>query len=129
MPFPPTHGGKVDMWNRLVALAARGVQLQVLYWTLPGEETEANRAKVGERATAVISLRRKRALLHGLPRKYPPRMLSCALSGRIYDQVRASVRSFAPHAIILDGWPGFLTALRLAHDTRQPLVYRSHNDE
>ncbi|WP_279117562.1 hypothetical protein [Acidithiobacillus thiooxidans] len=44
-PFPPNHGGRVDMWRRLIAMEKRGVEIQLISWDY-GELTADRAASI-----------------------------------------------------------------------------------
>src|SRR5689334_800909 len=116
------------MWSRLTALKDAGVEVQLVVWTDTGE-IAGHEASLREGVSQLVVMRRalKRALLwRGT---YPPRMLTFQASGAVAEKLLFDVRRFAPQAVLLDAWPAYLTAKRLADRVGVPLLYRSHNIE
>lgn len=33
IPYPPVHGGRVDLWRRIKFLASQKVQIQLICWS------------------------------------------------------------------------------------------------
>ena len=117
------------MWTRLEGLAARGVTLQVVYWLPEGMGEDDAASEIGALPSDVVVLIRKRRLWQAFHPLYPPRVLACAGIGRRTGDLARKVRTFAPNAILLDGWVAFLSARRLCADLDLPLIYRSQNHE
>ena len=131
-PFPPSHGGRADMWRRLVAMKKRGVEIQLISWDY-GDLTE-------DRATAIknvvadhyyiplertISFRAQHLL--GLLRY--PWFASIRWPKPLLPSITQSVKNFRPDFIFLDGWHGALLAFHLRDTLTLPFYYRSHNIE
>lgn len=136
-PYPPTHGGRADMWRRIRALRAQGHSLMVVAWTYQGrgqvvrpEDTARLEAEC-ERAivlpidqTPAGFARRIPHLLH-----WPSHAAARVLSPAAYRRVRAAAAGFAPDAVLLDGYQGAWLARRLQGVLDKPLLYRAHNRE
>jgi glycosyltransferase involved in cell wall biosynthesis len=127
VPYPPTHGGRVETWNRIVGWTRLGISLQVVYWVPMPEDGAGARQAMGRLGISVIELTRRHHLRQLFDLRYPPIMFS--LQFERYATVRERVRDFRPDWVLLDGWPGFFLARRLTGDLDRPLVYRSQNAE
>lgn len=137
LPYPPTHGGTVDMWRRLCALKAAGVHLRVVCWhnaDASGPPPADYIAKVREIADEVtvfqfqrgVSARLRRlAQLTALPWGVSGRSIDAAAFQTLVDQELAA----GTEAIWLDGLYGGDLALRLAKSLQVALFFRSHNVE
>lgn len=134
-PYPPTHGGKVDVWRRICALKAQGARVCLIAWASPQvmsdtASIEAARAVVDE----LILLPYHEGILHKfqqlrrslfLPRSVSNRSLTPGRFGSVLLQVRA----FAPDIVFLDSVYGYLLAEKLEKSLNIKLYYRSHNIE
>lgn len=129
IPYPPHHGGRIDMWNRLVAMKKYGVTLQLVLWYLPSEKISSEQLGILKTvAEEIIQIPRSHSLLDYLQSEYPPRMYSFFPLKRMNEDINRIV-SFAPDWIWLDGWHGYLLAKHLKEKYHFPFVYRSHNVE
>lgn len=133
IPYPPTHGGRVDMWRRMQAFARAGVKLQLIYWSEQPPEP-VTLAEISRVAVAQLRLSFKQdwfarlrtaAALMSTPAPVGTRRLDAAECA----QVTAAVREFGPDALWLDQLYGAGLALDLAQRLRLPLLTRSHNIE
>ena len=131
-PFPPNHGGRVDMWRRIVAMKQRGVEMQIISWDYG--------ALAPDRAAAIskvamdhqyISLKRTITFRakHMLDLLRYPWFAGIRYPGRRLTTITQSVKDFGPDILFLDGWHGALLAFHLCNALKLPLYYRSHNIE
>lgn len=133
IPYPPIHGGRVDMWRRLRAFRNSGVRVQLMCWSdLPPDKPA--RQALGGMCEAWLVFKLKQswpARLRTLARilKAPSPVGSRELSAREHSDAWSAVRSFAPDAIWLDGLYGGELAMDLVQAFRAPLLTRSHNVE
>lgn len=133
IPYPPIHGGRLDVWRRMTAMARMGVDIQLIGWrkTPLGADEEA-------------TLRRYARDVHVLPflqglvgsavralalARCPLEVTSRLQLGRRWQRLKAQVQAFGPDLIIADQLHSGAIALRLQEDLQLPLVYRSHNIE
>ena len=131
-PFPPSHGGRADMWRRLVAMKKRGVEIQLISWDY-GDLTEDRATAINNVVTdhyyipleRTITFRAKH--MFGLLRY--PWFASIRWPGSRLPSITQSVKFFRPDFIFLDGWHGALLAFHLRDTLILPLYYRSHNIE
>lgn len=131
-PFPPTHGGKVDMWRRLLALKRAGNHLQIISWDYGA--LDAGRAKVMDHVAddhLYIPLKRTLAFrAQHLLRFFRHPWFACIRwPGSELGNIARAVKEFAPDIIFLDGWHGALVAFYLQDKLGLPLYYRSQNIE
>lgn len=130
VPYPPTHGGRVDMWNRIIALKKLERKIQVFYWCksneVPGHESVQAMRRVCDDVFEIKRSYRPRDFLH---LRYPPRLLSFMPGDEAVGEAIVRSKAFGTEMLLLDGWHGFLLARRLAEQNLQKVVYRSHNIE
>jgi polysaccharide biosynthesis protein PslH len=130
IPYPPTHGGRVDMWRRIQAFLDCGINIQICCWAYPEDKAEIKDERLSD--CLVIPLGRSFPFrLSKLPYilRYPYAMAIRSVNGDQFKSILTRVRRFNPDAVWLDGLSGFLLAEALATDLHKPLVYRSHNIE
>ena len=128
-PYPPIHGGKADVWSRLVGLRRLGVQIQLVCWHEGHPPTPADLGVVHEIAHELIRLTPRSRWLALSELRYPPRVRRFVPAEREYQEVRAKIQDFKPRILMLDGWPAYLTAARLSAELSIPFTYRSQNVE
>jgi hypothetical protein len=134
-PYPPTHGGKVDVWRRICALKEQGAKICLIAWAdshvmQDTASTDTVRTVVDELVLLPYhdGLRHKfqqlcRSLF--LPRSVSNR----SLTPERFRSVLLMVKKFAPDIIFLDSVYGYLLAEKLTKSLVVPLYYRSHNIE
>lgn len=133
IPYPPVHGGRLDVWRRMTAMARMGVDIQLIGW---------RKTPLGADEEAIV--RRHACDVHVLPflggvwgsavravalARFPLEVTSRLQFGRQWDRLKDQVRAFGPDLIIADQLHSGAIALRLQEDLQLPLVYRSHNVE
>jgi len=132
-PYPPNHGGAVDMWRRIEAFYDAGVELDLLCWTsesLSIAQQEAFAARFGVVNALVIG----RTLHYRLPRvlqlyRYPLAIALRSLSRSASRDLVYRIGLRKPDAVWLDGIGGGRIAERIADSLNVPLIMRSHNIE
>jgi len=129
LPYPPVHGGKADVWTRLVGLRRLGVKIQLVCWHEGRAPTPADFEAVRETTAELIRLTPRPRWLAVSERRYPPRVRRFVPRERVFQEVRAKIQNFKPHLLMLDGWPAYLTAARLSAELAVPFTYRSQNIE
>ncbi len=133
--WPPTHGGRVDRWNRWKLMKALGWRLLFVGWTQDdSHEAPAHREAMAQlfdqcfffanRRSAGSLLRR----LAMLPWHSPHMSARFVPSGQRHGLVEA-LRGRRPDAVMMDGLYGADLGMALARDLGVPLFYRSHNIE
>jgi hypothetical protein len=132
LPYPVNHGGRLDVWRRIQALASQGVQIHLVCWrnaamgeSLPPADSPLLAAVQG---ITVLEEKGKFAhphLLLNLP-GYARRRL---LSGADWQRLQSDVGAFAPDVVLLEGLFALSAAQRLAQHVGRKLIYRSHNIE
>lgn len=136
-PFPPSHGGRVDVWRRLCAMREAGIRTQLVCWSneasgaTPAASAMARVTRVVD-AVHLYSFRRGPAsrLMHlGRLARLPWSVAGRDISARQWRRLLAAQRAFGAQAVWLDALYGGEVARRLAHELNVPLFYRSHNVE
>lgn len=129
-PYPAVHGGVIDTWNRIRALAQKGVGLQVLHWTDGADPLRPEAREIArEMGIQVVSLPRRRGAWRALLPHLPPWMTAHTIAASDFGRVVNEVKAFDPAWILCDSWIPYLSAKSLAMAVGLPLVYRSHNVE
>lgn len=134
IPYPPIHGGRIDMWRRIKAFAAQGVELQIIAWWFGTQPTAVEIAEIQKYAQKVdlIQIERTwqaRISRIGDLRRYPLEVTARMIKGQNLDSLKAEVVAFAPDLIFLDGIHGGVIADTLHKCLNVPIVTRSHNIE
>ncbi len=128
VPYPPVHGGRLDMWNRIVALSRQGVRIRLVTWT-DGEVTEEHLKRMREYVEHVSVHQRNLSPWIALHPYYPTTIISRSLPREAYEAELRDAKAASPDLVFLDGLFGTILARSLARDLNIPLVYRSHNVE
>ncbi len=136
-PYPPTHGGRVDTWQRILALKELNVEIFLVSWLLeelsPMDLMNSNIA-VEQKVVRNIFYRVKRNFFNWAKRvynlsRYPSLIAARVLTKEEYSSLLKEVRVFNPDAIILDGLFGAETGLTLSTQLAKPVFIRQHNIE
>jgi hypothetical protein len=133
LPYPPIHGGKVDIWRRLLALKQAGASIYLITWInqFAGEQIDETTINALNSVASHVSI-------HPLRRvsEQPLALLRWPAFANIRAIPVASrsgelnkLKEFAPQAVFVDGLHGGLTGIGLADALATPLFYRSHNIE
>ena len=127
-PYPPDHGGKVDVWDRLRGLSRLGVHLQLVYWSEKPPSKHALDAASGV-VEDMVGLHPSSRWRAAFELRFPPRVRRFGGSGVAWQRLEARASAFAPDVVLLETWPACLGARRLATYLQVPLIYRSQNIE
>ncbi|NJR68251.1 MAG: hypothetical protein HC771_05940 [Synechococcales cyanobacterium CRU_2_2] len=134
IPYPPIHGGRVDIWRRIEAFEQLGVEVQLICW-IP-EEPKAEDLAVIYRSvknlqllqytgrTPLSKLRRCCELL-----RYPFGITSRLIYGLALQRLLGEVKQFQPDLIWIDGIHASVLARTISECLEIPFVVRSHNIE
>lgn len=132
LPHPVNHGGRLDVWRRLQALAAQGVQIHLVCWRNPAlnEQDPAVDSPLRTVLTGMTVLEEKgkfanSRLTFSLPGYARRRLLTRA----DWLRVQRDMTAFSPQALLLEGPFAFPAAQQIAKLTGLRLTYRSHNIE
>jgi hypothetical protein len=135
-PFPVNHGGRVDTYRRLRALADRGVPMCLVGWA-----EWAGQGRPGPYATELDALstdwhvlpyaRSAGQRLRQLRRVFdrPALVLTRELDAQRYGTLAAAARAFRPDVVFVDAVFAADLGRRLAIELGVPWVLRSHNRE
>jgi len=129
VPYPPNHGGKLDLWNLLRGLHGEGVTIQLVCWFERDRIAPEVRRELDRVAAEIVEVPSRDGWWRVLYAKYPPRMLKFKPSRREYAALKNSIEAFGPDWLLLDYWWAYLPARALATELGLPLIYRSHNVE
>lgn len=133
MPYPPNHGGRVDIWRRIQAISQLGVEIQLITWvhqSPTSEELTAINQYVKE-AHFIVYQKNTSAIVRKLIDlcSYPLEVTSRIVRGKELENLISQVSNFYPDAIFIDGIHGGELAISLNQKINLPLVTRSHNIE
>jgi len=132
-PYPPNHGGKLDMWNSALMLREEDIELQILSWhdtDLNEEHTKKINSVASNHYVMKLSRKPLFRITH-LPLLLFYPWFSCIrwpMDGSL-KEVTKSVSQFSPDALLLHGWHGALLAFFLNKKLGIPILYRAHNVE
>ncbi|MCP5277279.1 MAG: glycosyltransferase [Thiobacillus sp.] len=136
IPLPANSGGRVDVWRRLQALKAGGVELALLCWYDVGRSQPPSADLLGELGNVCAQVK-----VQPIRRSFSEvfsrllnlwRMPSHAAARWVTTDHAALIswaQAFKPNAILLDGLYGGAVALWLSKRLQVPLLFRSHNIE
>jgi glycosyltransferase involved in cell wall biosynthesis len=127
VPYPPLNGGKVDRWNRIVALSRQGASVHLTAWEELDDSYEPDTLYACCESLTVH--RRNRAPFLALHPKYPTGTASRILSSAEYEAELHRAERISPDVVFLDALKGGVLAMSLAQRLDIPLVYRAHNVE
>jgi len=135
-PFPPTHGGKVDMWRRIKSFADHGVRVILITWCTSAEEesTYREQSEMKRYLPAVHLIHYRSDLQSRMKRwtrlwKYPPLIGRFVPSSEEARQAAQSVKTFGVDAVWLESVYPSPLALHLVRTLAKPLFCRLHNIE
>lgn len=136
-PYPPTHGGRADIWRRICALHEQGVDVQLLTWisetngkSPSADDIEKVKSKVSSMALLRLPSTPTDRTLHILRSPFFPIPISQRIPSRkVMTETVGTVASFDPDIILCDGLFGAGMAGALSIHTGRPLAARSHNVE
>jgi hypothetical protein len=134
-PYPPSHGGRADVWRRLLAMRELGHSIFLVSWLHAAFGTTAEQVETAGRLCAGMRLfridkspRSIARILRFLPSLPLYAAIRTMTKGR-YAGLLAEARAYDPDFILLDGIQGAWAARRIAADLAKPLIYRAHNVE
>jgi len=133
IPYPPIHGGRVDVWRRLKMLAELGTEIQLICWSAETPDSESldviNRYvkdfyPILYRRSVGAYVRRAIDLF-----SYPLEVTSRIVRGEEWTRILESVRRFQPDVIFCDHIHSGVVASRLSDTLDIPMIVRSHDIE
>ena len=137
MPYPPNHGGRVDIWRRIKGMHKAGVRLQFIAWQGSNPENRAKREDIEELGKYVdevhlINIDRSwlgRALRLPYLLRYPSLAATMTAASRQKRDLSDLVRLYGPSAVWLESIYGAALAQKITDKHKIPLYVRSHNIE
>ncbi|MEB3279101.1 MAG: glycosyltransferase [Lyngbya sp.] len=133
IPYPPIHGGRVDVWRRVKMLAEQGTEIQLVCWSR--ETPNPENLKVIHRYVKdfypIIYHQGLDASIHRVfdLLSYPLEVTSRIVRGEKWKALLDSVRCFQPDVILCDQIHSGWVASRLSKALEIPMIVRSHNIE
>ncbi|WP_425992864.1 glycosyltransferase [Brevundimonas sp. TWP2-3-2] len=134
-PWPSTHGGRVDTWNRCDGLSREGWSVGLICWSDEPRDAAAKAAKNFSRVfdwVRVLEEPRGPAGLAGrlLRLTHQPSITTALhLAKRKLDGIISEAREFGPQLIVADTVYTATFARKIADALAVPLLIRSHNVE
>lgn len=127
-PYPPNHGGRVDMWNRILALKRMDIPVFLIAWS---------KEEIKEEALKIISQYVDDYLIFSLNTSplivldpiNPSFVVARKIEVSLYKNLLDKVQVFQPTYVLLDGIAGGILAEKISEYFCIPLSYRSHNVE
>jgi len=132
LPYPINHGGRLDVWRRLEALATEGVKIHLVAWKnehLGEVEPERDSPFWAVINSLTLFPEKKQLAFAGKLFCLPTYARSRLLNEREWRRVCADAQAFRPRAILLEGPFGYPVAKGLSKHLGIKYMYRSHNVE
>ncbi|TAD80710.1 MAG: glycosyltransferase [Oscillatoriales cyanobacterium] len=133
IPYPANHGGRIDIWRRIKALRALGVEVQLIFWSRQPPDA-ATVAMIQAQVTEFHRLRYPQGKRENLRRLwdlcvYPLEVTSRIVRGPQWQQLYRTVAAFQPDVVMADHVHCGVVAEALSQALSVPMIVRSHNIE
>jgi len=134
IPYPPIHGGRVDIWRRIEAFKQLGVETQLICWAAEAPQAD----DLAQLQDAVCDLQLLDFTGKSVPSflrrgvdllQNPLGITSRRVPSQKFSQLTADVKRFEPDLLLIDGIHAADLAQRLSAELETPYVMRSHNIE
>lgn len=130
IPFPPIHGGRLDVWNRVLSLAQLGHKLLLIIGVNDingiSDSVKENLFKYFE---DFIFYQKRRKVTNYLQLKYPPYSVAYHINDSDKEDFVKKISSFNPDFIWMESWGMYLMVKELNKYLKKKIIYRSHNVE
>lgn len=132
-PYPPNHGGRVDIYNRIRAFKNNGHKVFLITWqgikkgSIPTDDEIKILEQSLDKLIVLDILRNWIRILSLL--KYPSLVGARMISKNKYGEILLECRKFSPDFVFVDGIYGALIGQKLKKDLCIPLAVRLHNIE
>lgn len=130
IPFPPIHGGRIDVWNRIVTLANEGNEIFLVTWV--NDSTQINDDlinKINKYCSESVFYVKKRKILNYFQFSVPPFCLSYSLDSLQMNDLFEKIFAFNPQIVLMESWGTYLIVKEISKKLKKKIVYRSHNIE
>ncbi|WP_323506363.1 glycosyltransferase [Glaciimonas sp. Gout2] len=136
-PYPANHGGRVDVWRRLCALKAAGVEIFLVFWSGDRRDEMPTEWALGAMREQVSGLNFyviERSIFQRIIRllrlfRWPSHVASRVLAAKDRAELLTLIQAFKPDAVWLESIYGGILASEVADAEDIPMVCRSHNIE
>ncbi len=136
-PVPANHGGRIDVYRRLLALREAGVEVTLIYWqdvAAHGPLQPQHRAQLDGLVARHLALDMRGSKLDLAARILgspwcPSHVRARQPRPAEWQRVLTMLQGVPHDGILLDSLYGGLLAVRLQQHLQLPLLYRSHNIE
>lgn len=126
MPYPPNHGGRIAMLNRIKALNKKNIQIQVIAWTKHIDQSHVEHLK---KYCSDIIVFKSNLRYSMLKLKWPFGVASHTLSANKQCELQNKIKTFGSKIIFVDGIYSADPAIKTAEALDIPIAYLSHNIE
>ena len=134
-PFPATHGGRVDVWRRLCAMRAAGVDIFLIFWSgdrLNDIPTKSALSRINQEASVIKFFLIHRTIYARFLRllrlfRWPSHVASRVLTKNEKISLISEIKEFKPDAVWLESIYGGVIAKSIVDAFSIPLYLRSHN--
>lgn len=132
-PYPAIHGGRIDIWRRIVALNKLGIKVQLVSWNYKSTNQKDYKV-IQDNVHDFYEILYKSGVVSRLSRaidllQYPLQVTSRISRGQEREILLARVKAFEPDVIIADHIHCGLLAQDLSQTLKIPYVVRSHDIE
>ena len=127
-PYPPNHGGRVDIWNRILALKKMGIPVFLIAWSKEEIKEEALEV-ISQYVDDYMVFTLNTSPLIVLDPINPSFVVARRIEVSLYKKLLDKVQVFQPTCVLLDGIAGGILAKKISEYFYIPLSYRSHNVE
>jgi glycosyltransferase involved in cell wall biosynthesis len=132
-PYPPNHGGKVDIWNRIRAFKECGYKVFLITWygIIRGETLSTKSISVVKSSVnglMMLPIRRDITRLISLC-SYPSLVAARIVKAKMLKEILKQVRVFEPDCVLVDGLYAGELGLKLSMLLNIPSGVRLHNLE
>ena len=133
IPYPPIHGGRVDVWRRVKMLAEQGTEIQLVCWSRETPNPDSLNV-IHQYVKDFYPIIYQRGLDACIRRvfdlfSYPLEVTSRIVRGEKWKRLLDSVGCFQPDVILCDQIHSGWVASRLSKALEIPMIVRSHNIE
>ncbi len=131
IPYPPIHGGRVDVWRRIKMLAQQGIEIQLLCWSRETPSPE-DAAEINHYVKAFYPIVYKKGLDVYIRRvldlfSYPLEVTSRIIRGEEWETISNFVCEFQPDVIFCDHIHSGWVASRLSQALNLTKIVRSQD--
>jgi hypothetical protein len=139
MPFPANHGGRIDVWNRILAFKAMGHKIFLVAWAVHSDNSNLDNIEyVKMIVDETVCYLRNNSIVKRFVDRFkkliylsvqPNIVTGCSLSKKHFEQLKIQIEGFNADFVLSDGIYAAKTGSRISKSLRLPFFIRSHNIE